>query len=242
MNNNICVNVDSVSKKFPKSSIGIKQFALNLFSKNIYLESNEEWVLNNISFEIEKGTSFFIAGPNGTGKSTLLSLIQGIISPDKGKISTEGKLIAINELGGGFHPDLTGRDNVFVNGKILGNKYSDLKSNFKKIVTFSGIGKSIDNPLRTYSNGMIARLAFSIIVHTKASIILIDEILSVGDNEFRKKCMIHFENFKKKGGTIILVSHDIDQLKNFCDKGIYLTKDFISPVINPKELIKNYLN
>ena len=174
-----------------------------------------DWILNDVSFEIEKGTSFFIAGPNGTGKSTLLSMIQKIILPDKGEIITKGNLIAINELGGGFHPDLTGKDNIFVNGKILGNSYQHIKKNFDNIVNFSGIKDQIYNPLRTYSNGMVVRLAFSIIAHTKASIILIDEVLAVGDQNFRKKCIKHFEKFKKNGGTMVLVSHDLGILKSF---------------------------
>lgn len=240
MKKNVAVDVKSISKKYASSSIGVKSIFLNLFKKKVSEIDINDWVLENVSFQVEKGNAFCIAGPNGTGKSTLLSLIQGIIKPDFGEIYTNGKLIAMNELGGGFHPDLTGRDNVFVNGAILGNSHFEIKKNFKKIIEFSGIEKFIDKPLRTYSNGMIARLAFSIMVYTQASIILIDEVLAVGDQEFRNKCIAHFENFKKKGGTIILVTHDLGILKTFCDKGVYISENFVSEILDAENLIKEY--
>ena len=206
------------------------------------LDQNKfDWVLRNVSFKVKQGTAFCIAGSNGTGKSTLLSLIQGIIKPEGGEIITRGKLVALNELGGGFHPDLTGRDNIFVNGTILGNSFNHLKKNFEKIVNFSGIEKYIDKPLRTYSNGMVARLAFSVMAYTEASIILIDEVLAVGDQEFRNKCITHFKEFKKNGGTIILVSHDLGIIESFCEDGIYISSKNISPTVNTSILIKNYI-
>ena len=240
MNKDFAVDVKSISKKYASSSTGVKSVILNLFKNKGTNKNINDWVLKNVSFQVEKGDAFCIAGPNGTGKSTLLSLIQGIIKPDFGEINTHGKLIAMNELGGGFHPDLTGRDNVFVNGTILGNSYLEIKKNFHKIIEFSGIEKYIDKPLRTYSNGMIARLAFSIMVYTKASIILIDEVLAVGDQEFRNKCIAHFEKFKKEGGTIILVTHDLGILKTFCDKGIYMSDNFVSEILDTKQLIEEY--
>ena len=242
MKNNICIDVNSISKSFSDTPLGIKQFFSKIFSNKKENKNEKKWILDNISFQVEKGSSFFIAGPNGTGKSTLLSLMQKIILPDKGEIKTKGKLIAINELGGGFHPELTGKDNIFVNGKILGNSYQQIKYNFDSIVEFSGISEKINNPLRTYSNGMVARLAFSIIAHTQASIILIDEILAVGDQDFRKKCVSHFEKFKQKGGTIVLVSHDLGILESFCDRGIYIDKNSVSEVMKTNDLIKKYVN
>ena len=241
MKKNLAVDVKSISKKYASSSTGVKSLILNLFKNRDTKKNINDWVLKNVSFQVKKGDAFCIVGPNGTGKSTLLSLIQGIIKPDFGEINTQGKLIAMNELGGGFHPDLTGRDNVFVNGTILGNSYLEIKNNFRKIIEFSGIEKFIDKPLRTYSNGMIARLAFSIMVYTKASIILIDEVLAVGDQEFRNKCIAHFEKFKKKGGTIILVTHDLDILKTFCNNGIYISSQKVSPSANINDLVEKYI-
>ena len=241
MTSKIVVDVMGVSKKYASSSIGIKEVFLNILKKKNRDLQDIKWVLKDASFKVKKGSAFCIAGPNGTGKSTLLSLIQGIIKPDYGFITTHGKIVAMNELGGGFHPDLTGRDNIFVNGTILGNKIKFLKKNFDQIVEFSGLEKSIEEPLRTYSNGMIARLAFSVIAYTEASIILIDEVITVGDEEFRKKCINHFKKFKKNGGTIILVSHDLGIMSSFCDEGIYISSQKVNPPEKINDLIDKYI-
>ena len=241
MKNNIALEVQNISKKFEFKNKSLKDILLNLFTKKEKSTSNQV-VLKNISFSVKKGSAFCITGPNGVGKSTILSIILGIIKADQGTVKTFGKVVAMNELGGGFHPDLTGRDNVFVNGRLMGNRLSNLKTHFDDIIAFSGLNEFIDRPLRTYSNGMIARLAFSIIAFTTADIILIDEVLAVGDEQFRKKCINHFRNFKKNGGTIVMVSHDLGIINNFCDEGIYISSNIVSPKMNTKDLIEKYIN
>lgn len=178
--------------------------------------------LNNLDFSIRKGESVGIIGRNGAGKSTLLKLIAGVSAPTSGSVEVIGKVSPLIELGAGFHPELTGRENIFLNGVILGLKEKYIKNIFKDIVHFSEINEFIDTPVKYYSSGMYMRLAFAVAVFTDPDILLIDEILSVGDMEFQKKCIQKMQEFKKRGVTIILVSHSPEMVQKFCDRVIYL--------------------
>lgn len=179
--------------------------------------------LQDVSFEIKKGETVGIIGRNGAGKSTLLKLIAGVSDPTSGKVSVSGRIAPLIELGAGFHPELTGKENIFLNGVILGLSEKYLVEKFPEIVAFSEIEqKFIETPVKYYSSGMYARLAFSVAMFMDPEILLIDEILSVGDAEFKKKCFAKMEEFKKKNVTIVYVSHANKIVKSFCDRAIYL--------------------
>jgi ABC-2 type transport system ATP-binding protein/lipopolysaccharide transport system ATP-binding protein len=180
------------------------------------------WALRDVDLQIESGTSFALLGDNGSGKSTLLKLIAGIHRPTSGSIVTQGRLSALLELGAGFHPDLTGRENVFLNGTILGLGRKDLESRLDAIVEFSGIEEFLDSPIKFYSSGMLLRLAFAVAVNVEPEILLVDEILAVGDIEFQRKCMEHLYRLRRDGTTVVLVSHNLATLRDMCDRGMWL--------------------
>lgn len=182
------------------------------------------WALRDVDLQIESGTSFALLGDNGSGKSTLLKLIAGIHRPTSGSIVTHGRLSALLELGAGFHPDLTGRENVFLNGTILGLRRRELEKRLDAIVEFSGVEEFLDSPIKFYSSGMLLRLAFAVAVNVDPEILLVDEILAVGDIEFQRKCMEHLYRLRRDGTTVVLVSHNLATLRDMCDRGMWLEK------------------
>ena len=210
---------NNVFKSFSfHSAVGVKEF---LFHLPTHLKENRKrsfLAVNGVSFEIKKGESFGIIGPNGAGKSTMLGLIAGVMKPDSGKIVTQGRIAPLLELGAGFHPELTGRENIMLNAIILGMTKKEAENKMDAIIDFSELHDFIDQPIRTYSSGMLARLGFSVAVHIEPEILLIDEILAVGDVNFQKKCINKMLEFKDRGVTIILVSHSISQVKEVCDR------------------------
>ncbi|MEP6773975.1 MAG: ABC transporter ATP-binding protein, partial [Chloroflexota bacterium] len=180
------------------------------------------WAVRGVSFEAHQGQMIGMIGRNGAGKSTLLRLIGGVGSPDEGSVNVTGRIGALLDLGVGFHPDLTGRENVFVGGVIAGLTRREVAQRLEAIVDFAELEEAIDSPLRTYSSGMTLRLAFSVAVHTDPDIRLIDEVLAVGDVSFQQKCLQKIDNFKSQGGTVLLVSHDIDLVRRLCDEALWL--------------------
>ncbi len=180
------------------------------------------WALRDVSMEIEAGTSVGLVGPNGSGKSTLLKTIGGILEPTDGSVWLRGRLAALLELGAGFHPDLTGRENVYLNAAILGLSRAETERYFDAIVDFSGIEQFIDTQVKFYSSGMYVRLAFAVAVHVDPDILLVDEVLAVGDQPFQRKCMDRIRGFQADGRTIILVTHSLDQVAELCDRAIVL--------------------
>ena len=181
-------------------------------------------VLNDISFQVKKGEAVGLIGHNGCGKSTTLKLLNKILYPDKGTITMHGKISSLIELGAGFHPDMTGRENIYINATIFGLKKHEIDERLDDIIRFSELEEFIDNPVRTYSSGMYMRLAFSIAINVNAEILLIDEILAVGDANFQKKCFNKLEEIKKGGATIVIVSHSMSQIQSICDRAIWLDK------------------
>lgn len=179
--------------------------------------------VDDVSLTIEAGTTVGLMGANGSGKSTLLKLIGGIVSPTTGTVHTRGRMAALLELGAGFHPDLSGRENVYLNASILGLSRAQIDRQFDEIVAFSGIGDFIDTAVKFYSSGMYVRLAFAVAVHTDPDILLVDEVLAVGDEAFQRKCMERIALFREEGRTIILVSHSAQQVAELCDRGIVLS-------------------
>lgn len=180
------------------------------------------WALKDINFTVNRGETLGIIGPNGSGKSTILKLIAGVMSPTGGTVCVHGRVSPLIELGAGFHPELTGRENVFLNGSILGLPQKEIKAKFKKIVDFAELHDFIDQPVKHYSSGMYMRLAFSIAIHVDPQILLIDEILAVGDTAFQQKCFKKMESFKKEEVTIIFVSHNLNSIQNFCTNVIFM--------------------
>ena len=199
------------------------------------------WALQDINLEIKKGETVGIIGPNGAGKSTLLKLMAGVTKPTKGEIKINGQIAPLIELGAGFHPELTGRENVTLNGVILGLSKKEIEEKFKEIVDFAELWEFIDQPIKHYSSGMYLRLAFSVAVHTSPDILLIDEILAVGDSSFQAKCFAKMEEFKKAGVTIILVSHALGQIQSFCTRAVYLDEHRIIMDGKVEEVCERYL-
>ncbi len=185
-------------------------------------EQVDFYAIKNVSFEIESGTSVAIIGSNGAGKSTLLSLVYGLAQPTSGKITVNGKVAALLELGSGFHPDLTGAENLVLNASLLGFSRKETMALFDSIVDFAGLAEVIDEPLRTYSSGMAMRLAFSIAVNVSPDILIIDEVLGVGDQAFQAKCHDRIRSFRDGGGTLLFVSHATALVTEFCDRALWL--------------------
>src|SRR5882762_1296052 len=186
-------------------------------------EVEDFWPLTDISFDVQPGESIGIIGRNGAGKSTLLKILSKIIPPTKGRIICRGRIASLLEVGTGFHPELTGRENVFFNGSLLGMKQREIESRFDEIVDFSGTEKFLDTPLKHYSSGMQLRLAFSVAAHLEPEILIIDEVLAVGDAEFQKKCLGKMEDVtQNKGRTVLFVSHNMNAVRLLCNKGVLL--------------------
>ena len=210
MNNNIAIKVENLSKCYTLRA-PTKDADGNM--------TTEHWALKDVSFEIKKGESVGIIGPNGSGKSTLLKILAGITKPTSGKVTINGKVASILDVGAGFHPELSGRENVFLNGQIHGFSKKEIAAKFDEIVAFSGIEKFIDEPVKNYSNGMFLRLAFSIIIHLDFDVYLFDEVMSVGDAEFRKKSYYAMDEIRKKSKrTFLTVSHHWYEINSFCPR------------------------
>lgn len=210
-----------------------------IFKKGNFKEKRV--VLDNINLTIKKGEVVILIGNNGCGKSTLLKLISKVLYPTKGNIETKNKILSIIELGAGFHQDFTGRENIYFNSSIYGLSKREIDKKIKNIIDFSELSDFIDNPIRTYSSGMIIRLAFSIIINIDADIYLFDEILAVGDNHFQKKCLDKINELKAQKKTIIIVSHDLNFVKNIGTRAIWLREGKIYKDGNAEKIIKEYL-
>ena len=197
--------------------------------------------LKNININIKKGETVGLVGVNGSGKSTLLKLMTKIIYPTKGKVVTHGKLTSLLELGAGFHQDFTGRENIYFNASIFGLTKAEIDERLDDIIAFSELGDFIDNPVRTYSSGMYMRLAFSIAINVDAEILLIDEILAVGDQHFQEKCFNKLQELKESDKTIVIVSHDLGNIKNLCTRAIWINNGIIEEDGEPSKVIDDYL-
>ncbi|MBM4276266.1 MAG: ABC transporter ATP-binding protein [Deltaproteobacteria bacterium] len=235
---------DRVSKSYhlyhPMTG-GIKSFLFHLPEAVKILKNSRYEVLKEVTFQVGKGESLGIIGRNGAGKSTLLGLIAGIIKPTQGKIAVQGRISSLLELGGGFHPELTGRENIVMNGVLLGLTKNEVFQKMDEIIEFSDLGDFIDQPIKIYSSGMLARLGFSVVANLDPEILLIDEILAVGDMEFQKKCLKKMMDFKKSGATMVFVSHSMENIKLLCDRVIWIDRHTIKIVGSPEEVIPHYV-
>lgn len=218
---NTVIQVENLSKRFVvRKDKSLKERLVNFTRSQQYKE--DFWALRDVSLDIESGTTVGLIGPNGSGKSTLLKAIGGIIEPTTGTVRVKGRMAALLELGAGFHPDLTGRENVYLNAALLGLTEKETDKVFDAIVDFSGIADFIDTQVKFYSNGMYVRLAFAVAVHVDPDLLLVDEVLAVGDEPFRRKCLDQIRAFQAEGRTIIMVSHDFTAVSEFCNRGIVL--------------------
>lgn len=220
--NDIAIKVENVTKKFKLYYDKPSTLKERLVFWN-HKKADEHVVLEDVSLEIKKGETVALIGVNGSGKSTLLKLMTKIIYPNKGKIETYGKLTSLLELGAGFHPDFTGRENIYFNASIFGLTKKEIDDRLNDIIEFSELGEFIDSPVRTYSSGMYMRLAFSVAINVDAEILLIDEILAVGDQHFQEKCFAKLQELKNSDKTIVIVSHSLDSIKKICTRGIWIS-------------------
>ncbi len=241
MNNDILIEVDHVSKEFKlphDRTNSIKSAVINFYKRNKSYDIQK--ALNNVSFNIKKGEFFGIVGRNGSGKSTLLKILAGIYLPTNGSINVKGKLTPFIELGVGFNPELTGRENVFLNGALLGFSRKEMTVMYDDIVEFAEIERFMDQKLKNYSSGMQVRLAFSIAIRVQGDILLLDEVLAVGDSAFQKKCEDYFDNVKLKKQTVVLVTHSMASIKKYCDRALILDNGEVKLCGSPKSIIKIY--
>lgn len=235
------IEFTNVTKKFAfQSQKTFKEFLPALIKGE---ETSKGFIaLDEVSFNITKGETVGIIGPNGSGKSTILKLIAGVMSATTGKVKVHGSISPLIELGAGMHPELTGRENIYLNGAILGLKRRQIDAQLQSIIDFSEIAQFIDQPVKHYSSGMYMRLAFAIAVHVDPEILIVDEILAVGDETFQAKCFKRMEEFKQKGVTIIFVSHSLAQVQNFCSRAIYIKNSKMIADGTTLEVCNAYLN
>lgn len=244
--NNFAIEVSNLSKRYEiydNPSDRLKQFifpkAKRIFPKASTQYFRDFWALKDVSFKVKKGETVGIIGKNGSGKSTLLQLICGTLTPTSGAVKTVGRIAALLELGSGFNPDFTGRENVYLNGAVLGLSKKEIEDRFEKIEQFADIGEFIDQPVKTYSSGMYVRLAFAVQVHIDAAIVIIDEALAVGDIFFQQKCYARLEELRNSGAAILFVSHGMNTVEQFCDRAVYLDHGktiFIGPAVEATKL------
>ena len=240
MNQDVAIEVQHISKSFKISYDKSKTLKDKIiFAKKDKYEIHQ--VLDDVSFTIEKGEAVGLIGHNGCGKSTTLKLLTRIIYPDSGEISIDGRVSSLLELGAGFHPDMTGRENIYTNASIFGLTKKEIDERLDEIIEFSELEEFIDNPVRTYSSGMYTRLAFSVAIPATAEVLLIDEILAVGDSNFQLKCANKMQELKKEGITIVIVSHSMGQIEELCDRCIWLDKGKIVSDGTPQYVHKLYM-
>ena len=235
------ITVDGVSKKFRWHRDKRTSFKERVF-RGKPEQLNEFWALKNISIEIPHGTTFGLIGHNGSGKSTLLKLLAGIHRPTSGTVATTGRISALLELGAGFHPELTGRENIYLNGAILGLSRKQIDGAMDQIIDFSGIEEFVDVPVKVYSSGMYVRLGFSIAVTVDPEILLVDEIVAVGDEEFQRKCFDHLHELRRRGTTIVIVTHALGFIENLCDQAAWLDHGVLRTVDDSRKVVRQYLD
>ncbi len=242
------IEFEHVSKSYrlgaSKTSLreAISQGARKLFNRNgARADDQLFWALDDVSFQVEPGEVLGIIGHNGAGKSTALKLLSKVSFPTRGRIHTQGRMAALIELGAGFHPDLSGRENIFLNGTILGLKRKEIEDQLPMIIEFAGLEQFIDTPIKRYSSGMYVRLAFAVAAHIKADLMLVDEILSVGDLSFQQKSLAKMHELRRNGATIVFVSHNLTAVKTFCDRVLLLKSGKIIASGNPLQVVGTYI-
>lgn len=238
---NVAVSIDHLSKKFRL------YHERNLSVKSIVMRGRRSvhedlWALQDVSFDVPEGSTFGLIGSNGSGKSTLLKCLAKIYYPESGTITANGRLAAMLEVGSGFHPELSGRDNIFLNGSILGMSRKTIERKFDEIVDFSGVEQFLDQPVKNYSSGMYVRLGFSVAISVDPDILVVDEVLAVGDAEFQAKCLTKFADFKDQGKTVIVVTHSAETLVDMCDQAAWLDKGALRTIGPANVVMEQYMD
>ncbi|HUW00968.1 MAG TPA: ABC transporter ATP-binding protein [Acidimicrobiales bacterium] len=237
----LAIEVHDVAKRFRlvhERNSTLKAAIFSGFKRSVH---EEFWALDDVSFDVPQGSTFALIGENGSGKSTMLKCLAKIYRPDRGTIRTVGKVSALLELGAGFHPELSGRENVYLNGSILGLAKREIDERFDEIVEFAGLARFIDSPVKNYSSGMFVRLGFSVAINVEPDILLVDEVLAVGDEDFQRKCMEKFAGLREKGRTIVVVSHGLGQIRDICDHAVWLDHGKIRLSGTASEVVSAYL-
>lgn len=229
----------SVRYRLPSERIGtLKEYAIRLLQRR--LKHREFWAIKDLDLNIQQGEVFGIVGDNGAGKSTLLKVISKVLRPTTGRVRIYGKIAPLLELGAGFHPELSGRENVFLNGALLGYSHDEMSQVFDEIVEFSELAEFIDAPIRTYSSGMYARLGFAVATAHQPEILIVDEILSVGDEAFQRKCTDRIAGFRENGATVLMVSHNLDLIAGMCNRAAWLDHGKLIHIGNAEEVVAKY--
>ncbi len=241
------ITVDQVSKRYRLSQLGAKSFreevvrlGRRLVARRTPVETEEFYALRDVSFEIERGEAVGFIGPNGSGKSTILKLLARIVYPTRGRVAVRGSVASLIEVGAGFHPELTGRENIFLYGSIMGMKQAEVRAGFDSIIDFAELQRFIDTPVKRYSSGMYVRLGFAVAAHINPGVLLLDEVLAVGDASFQSKCMRRIEELRRDRMTIVFVSHDMTAVRRLCDRVFFLRNGEIRASGAPGEVIGNY--
>lgn len=237
------IEFKNVTKSYPlyhHIGSGIKELIFNPKRALSLLSGRSYLAIENISFRVAKGESVALIGRNGAGKSTSLGLVAGVLKPTSGKVSVVGRVASMLELGGGFHPELTGRENIRLNAVLLGLRRKEINARIDKIIEFSDLGEFIDEPIRVYSSGMLAKLGFSVITQVDPDVLIIDEVLAVGDISFQRKCMDTINEFKKKGVTILFVSHNMNDIEKICDRVIWIEDHRLKEIGSAESVISSY--
>lgn len=241
MDNDTIVSVEHVSMKFNLSSEkfdSFKEYVIKSIKRQVSFD--EFWALQDVTFEVKKGESLGLIGLNGSGKSTMLKAIAGVLKPTKGKVTVNGNIAPLIELGAGFDMDLTARENVFLNGALLGYNRTQMEEQYGDIVEFSELSEFMHVPVKNFSSGMVSRLAFAIATIGTPDILIVDEVLSVGDFRFQEKCETRIQRMRDKGTTILFVSHSLEQVKNICDRIVWLEKGHLKMFGDAEDICKIY--
>jgi len=240
------ITLEHVSKRYYLRSQRPQELKTAVLHLPSFLRTDHKrrpfWALDDISLNIRRGESIGVIGPNGSGKSTLLRIVADLARPTTGTVLVNGRISALLELGAGFHPQITGRENAILNAVLLGLTRKEADERLPEIIAFSELGDFIDQPMRTYSSGMYIRLGFAVAVHVKADVLLVDEVLAVGDTEFQQKCFSHIEKLRAEGVTIVLVSHDLGSVTRFCDRAVLLQHGRIQIDGESQPVVHEYLS
>ncbi len=229
----------SVRYRVPSERIGtFKEYMIRLLKRQIQMRTF--WAINGISLDIQRGEVFGVVGNNGAGKSTLLKVVARVLRPTKGRVVVRGRVAPLLELGAGFHPELTGKENIFLNGALLGFSHHETLEKYDQIVDFSELGEFINAPIRTYSTGMYARLGFSVATASEPDVLIVDEILGVGDESFQKKCQARIQEFRQRGAAILLVSHNMGSIQTMCQRAAWIDHGELKAIGKPDQVIRAY--
>lgn len=233
------LTIDNVSKKF-RLYHERNQTLKSAVMRGRRFIADEFWALRDISFDVKHGETFGLIGRNGSGKSSLLKILARILVPDGGRVDTVGRVSSMLEVGSGFHPELSGRENIFLNGAILGLKKKQIVARFDEIVDFSGIENFLDQPVKNYSSGMYVRLGFAVAIHTAPDILIVDEVLAVGDGDFQEKSKSKFRELTREGRTVVLVSHSLEQVRELCDRAAWIDAGLLRSVGASADVTREY--